>query len=91
ILIRKHWGNIRLTPVELIGDSPVAVSRYIIYEVTSTGWLEAIHEVSHTQLQIGGTSVYSHRYLKKDRPYSYVARAFDASGNIIGESNEETI
>lgn len=92
LLIRKHYGKINLTFAATIGDTPVSsIESYIIYRVTSSGGLDALQEISASDLPIGGTYTYYHQYLEKNISYTYIARAFDSTGNIIGESNEETI
>ncbi len=87
LTISTHYGQIKITLVEVIGNIPVHY--YRLYKQASTSG--NTEEFPIPNLQIGKPFHQNDRNIEKNTSYRYVVRAFDANNNIIGESNEEII
>jgi len=90
LIIRKEYGEIELN-VGLIGVSTAAIQKFIIYRREANGAYQSNNEFPASSQTDNYQFTYRDEYLEKDKTYTYIARAIDAQGKIIGESQEKTI
>jgi hypothetical protein len=90
LIIRKEYGEIELN-VGLIGVSTTAIQKFIIYRKEANGAYQPNNEFPASNQTDSYQFTYRDEYLEKGKTYTYIARAIDAQGKIIGESQEKTI
>lgn len=87
VIIKKEYGEIEFN-ANIIGISPNTVQKFVIFRKESNGAYEPIKEFP---VQEPYRFTYIDKYLDKGKTYTYIGRALDARGNVIGESKEKTI
>ncbi len=90
LVIRKEYGEIGLY-VSLLGDSTAAVQKFIIFRKESGGSFQPNEEFVVQEQKNSYQFNYNDEYHEKGKTYTYIARAINAEGKIIGESKEKTI
>jgi len=90
LIIRKEYGEIELKAI-LIGISTSTVKTFSIYRKEANGAYQPNNEFPASSQTDSYQFTYRDEYLEKGKTYTYIARAIDAQGKIIGESQEKTI
>ncbi|MCX6583034.1 MAG: fibronectin type III domain-containing protein [Candidatus Aminicenantes bacterium] len=90
LIFRKEYGEIVLN-VGLIGVSTAAIQKFIILRKEPGNSFQLNKEFVVQGQQNSFQFTYRDEYLEKGKTYTYIARAIDAQGKIIGESGEKTI
>jgi hypothetical protein len=88
VIIRKHFAELNLT-VERTAGNPVSI--YVILRRESRGIYQENITIPGSQLQVGETYTYYDDSLDRDKTYTYKVIVKNASGRVIGASNEVTI
>ena len=90
LIIKKEYGEIELN-VGLKENAITAVQKLIVYRKESGGPLQPNKEFVVQEQKNNYQFTYRDEYLEKDKTFTYIAKAFDTQGKIIGESKEKTI
>lgn len=90
LIIRKEYAEIEFKAI-LIGISASTVKTFNIYRKEANGDYQPNKEFTATNQTNSFLFTYRDEYLEKGKTYTYIARAIDAQGKIIGESKEKTI
>jgi len=86
----KNYAKVNLTAfVREVQESQV--DRYIIYRKRSDDVYREIVTILASELQEGTPITFENRYLEKNVPYTYQAKALEAGGRVIGKSVPVTI
>lgn len=94
VTIKKEYGEIELNVGVLEGEDipQLTIEKFVITRIDPDGGEMEITEYpvseQKSQYQFGP---YQDKYLEKGKTYTYIAKALDAAGNIIGESARKPI
>ncbi len=89
-LIKKKYGEIDFN-VNIIGIFPDTVQSFRLYRKVDSGDYQLLTEFPVQAAQALYRFTYIDKYLDEGKSYTYIGRALDAAGNIIGESKPKTI
>jgi Leucine-rich repeat (LRR) protein len=90
VLIKKGYGDIQFN-VNIIGISPGEVQSLVLYRKDSGSADSAYEPIASFPVQEPYSFTYHDKYIEDGQNYTYIGRALDAAGYIIGESKAKTI
>ncbi len=91
VIIRNEYSEIGLN-VNILEIANLTIQAFVIYRKESNGDYEPIKEFPVQEpYQFNYVFTYIDKYLDKGKTYTYIGRALNAEGKVIGESKEKTI